>query len=63
MEDEDRNLTRKEVEKLRDIIGRDEKAAWFWSTVRVWAMWVTAVLVAGSLMIDFLKQAVKALGK
>lgn len=63
MEDEDRALTRREVAKLREIIGRDEKAAWFWSTVRVWAMWVTAVLVAGSLLVDFLKQAVRTLGK
>jgi hypothetical protein len=42
----ERPLTRKELAALRDLLDRDRRATWLWSSARVWALWLAAVLGA-----------------
>lgn len=54
-------LTPKELAYIRELIKRDEHAKWAAATIRVWAAWIGAVLIAGSLLYDNLKRALKAM--
>lgn len=39
-------LSAEELRHLRRIMRTDERARWFWATVRTFALWLTAVSVA-----------------
>lgn len=46
-EEEDlRPLSRKEIASVRDLLDRDRRARWLWASLRVWALWIAAVLGA-----------------
>ncbi len=40
------DLSKEELRHLRRIMKADERARWFWATVRTFAMWLTAVSIA-----------------
>jgi len=44
MQNDEKYLTPEEIEKLRGILKQDERVAWLWATVRIWAAWVLAVM-------------------
>jgi hypothetical protein len=41
-DDDSRPLTPAERRKFRDLMRREERVAWFWSSARVWAAWAAA---------------------
>ena len=54
---EDTPFTPRERQILRDMMRREDRVQWFWATVRVWAIWFTAV---GTAFVIF-KDAIKAI--
>lgn len=54
-------LTEDEIEKLRGLLRSDDRVVWFWSTLKVWATWIAAVLLGITLGWDALKKLVAAL--
>jgi hypothetical protein len=53
-----RPLSEDEIRSLRRLMKADERARWLWSSLRTWALWITAVSVGvasfKSFIIDFL---------
>lgn len=45
-EHDNHDLSLEELRHLRRIMKADERARWFWATVRTFAMWLTAVSIA-----------------
>lgn len=45
-DDDGCELSTEELRHLRRIMKADERARWFWSTIRTFALWITAVSVA-----------------
>ena len=54
-------LSDEEIVQLRGLLKSDDRAIWFWSTVKVWATWIAAVVVGLSLGWDALKKLLQAL--
>lgn len=52
-------LNEKEIHRLREMLKKEEHVAWFWSTARIWATWIVAVLGALALIWTSLKGVVK----
>lgn len=44
--DQGRPLTEEENAAVRQLLDKDRRVAWFWSTTRVFAGWVAAVVAA-----------------
>lgn len=44
--DDGRPFTEAEVIALRAMLEKEERIVWFWSTMRVWAGWVAAIVGA-----------------
>jgi hypothetical protein len=36
-------LTEDELTYLRDLIEKDKRVKWLWTTARTWALWITGV--------------------
>ncbi|MDH4051523.1 MAG: hypothetical protein OEU93_08070 [Rubrivivax sp.] len=51
-----RVLTADEAQRLRDLIKADDRATWLWSSLKVWAAWITGVVVALTVGLDFLRR-------
>lgn len=41
-DDDDREFTAADRRKLRELLEREERVAWFWASARVWAAWAAA---------------------
>jgi len=54
-------LSRRELAAIRDLLDRDRRAAWLWSSLRVWALWIAAVLGAWVLGWESLGKLVRTL--
>ena len=53
-------LSEDERRALRHMIERDRRAAWLWSTIRVWVTWGAAVGIGLTVMWDTLRRIAKA---
>ena len=58
--EDDQPLTAKERRKLRDMIQRDDRAAWAWSILRTWALWISAMVAGITVGWEFIKRLAKA---
>ena len=58
---ESRSLTPKELEAVRELILADRRTVWLWSTIKVWATWIAAVMVGVTMGWDGLKKIIAAL--
>lgn len=56
-DDEERQLTPAERAAIRKLLESQERVVWFWATVRVWAVWIAAVVGGFTLGWDALKKA------
>lgn len=60
-EDERRPLSRAEITELRHLLEREQRMGWLWSTIRIWAAWIGAVVVGLTVGLDALKRIAKSL--
>lgn len=61
--DKGRPLTAEENAKLRELLEKDSRILWFWGSLRVWAMWITAIAAAVYALQDVIRQAILAIVK
>lgn len=54
-------LTDEEIVRLRSLLTANDRAVWFWATLKVWSTWLAAVLLGITLGWDALKKLVQAL--
>lgn len=59
--EDEQPLTSAELRSMRDIIERDRRAQWLWSSLRVWAIWVASILGAWIIGWESLAKVVKTL--
>lgn len=59
-EDREPPLTEQERKAIRQMLERDRRAAWVFSTLRIWATWAAAIGVSITVMWDVLKKIAKA---
>lgn len=55
-------LTDDERRAIRKVIRDRERAEWFWASVRIWALGVTAVIGAITLTYDAIARFIKSIG-
>ena len=55
-DEEEPQLSPSERRELRQMMERDRRAKWLASTIRVWALWITAVLAALGFGFDAIKK-------
>lgn len=60
-DDDERQLTPSERKQLRKMLEHDERAAWLWSSIRVWAGWVSAAVIAAAAMQQAVSHWIEAL--
>jgi len=48
VDDDDRQFTAEERKQLRKLLENEARIAWFWSSARVWAGWVSAAIIAAA---------------
>ena len=53
-------LTDGERRAVREMLERDRRASWAWSTLRVWSTWIVAVIAAVTVGWEFLRKIVRA---
>lgn len=62
-DDDGRELSPHERSEFRRMLERDKRVEWIWSSLRVWAAWITAVGAAVYFLLngfkDFFRWAVK----
>lgn len=51
-----------ELREIRRIIETQRRTEWFFATIRVWAMWIAAVLGGAYVLLAALRDGIKALG-
>lgn len=56
-------LNAAEIVALREILESDRRWKWVVSGLKTWAVWIAAIIGAGTLGLEALKSAVKALGR
>jgi len=56
---DDRPLTPEELVKLRELLEKDARVVWFWSTFRVWTIGIATALAAGYALIQGFKDLIK----
>lgn len=44
-DDSERPLTPEEIAKIRKLMESDDRVTWFWSSVRIWAGWISAAII------------------
>ena len=59
----DTPFTPKENKRFRRMLRDEERARWFWSTVRIWVGWFTAVIIGVGLAAGYLRDALRGLVK
>jgi hypothetical protein len=55
-------LTRAEIEAVRELIESDRRARWLWSSLRIWASWISGTLVALYAIWDQVEKFIKKFG-
>ena len=65
-DDDDRDpdelpFTATERAELRRLMESERRAKWLWGSIRVWALWVTAVVAAVTVGREALKAAARSL--
>lgn len=55
-------LTPDENERLRRMLEADDRARWFWSTIRTWVIWMGGVSLALVAMKDTIAGIIRSLG-
>lgn len=58
-EDDYRELTASERKRLRKILESQERAEWLWSTIRIWALWISGITAGIYAIGEFLSRFVK----
>lgn len=61
-DENERGFTADEEKTLREMIKERDRAKWFWTSVRVWAMGAAAVVGAFTLMYDAIVRFIKSAG-
>lgn len=51
-----RPLTAAERKALRLLIIRERRIQWFWGTMRVWAGWLSAMIIGGWAIFEILRK-------
>lgn len=63
MPNEPQQLTEEELKAIREIIQSEQRARWLWSSIRVWSVWIAAVITGLSLtwesIVNIINAAVK----
>jgi hypothetical protein len=54
-------LTDEEKRLVREFLRQDANVTWLWSTVKVWALWLSAISAAIALSFDHLKRFGRAI--
>lgn len=54
-------LSSAELEAIRDLIERDKRATWLWTSLRVWALWLAAILGGWAIGWEALGRLIKTL--
>lgn len=54
-------LTEEELTKVRELLERRERIRWLWSSIKTWAVALTAIIGAWTVGIDTLATIAKAL--
>jgi hypothetical protein len=54
-------LSESEIQQLRGLLKSEDRAVWFWATLKVWSTWLAAVILGVTLGWDALKKLVQAL--
>lgn len=44
--DKGRPLTEEEIAQFRELLEKDKRVTWIWTTFRVWAGWIAAITAA-----------------
>lgn len=57
--DDDRPFTPLERKQIRDLLQKQGRVDWFWSTLRVWATWIAAVVAGLYAAGEFLSRFIK----
>jgi hypothetical protein len=50
-----------EIARLREMLKADDRTVWLWSTIKVWATWIAAVVLGISMGWDALKRIIISL--
>ena len=58
-DDDLKELTPSERKKIRKIIEGQERAEWFWSTIRIWALWISGIVGGVYALFEFLGKFIK----
>lgn len=61
--DEGRPFTPLEIAEMRQMLERDKRVVWFWSTARIWATWIAAIGTAYVITKGFLADLLQGLSK
>ncbi len=59
--EEVQQLSRSELLAVRDLLDRDKRATWLWSSMRVWALWIAAVIGGWAIGWEALGKLLRAL--
>lgn len=57
--DDDRPFTPSERMEIREIIEKQKRADWFWSTARVWVTWIAALVASFYAIGEFLSRFIR----
>lgn len=60
---EDTPLTPDENRRMRRLLRDEDRARWFWRTVRIWLGWIAGGLVSAAVIASALKDGLKGLAK
>jgi len=60
-EQKERPLSDEELRQVRALIEKDKRVLWLWTSLRTYAMWISAVVLGGGVALDFFKRIVKSL--
>ena len=60
--DAEPELTNEEKRAIRTILKNEDRVKWFWGSVRVWALWIGAVVGGFTIGSEALKRFVRFLG-
>lgn len=61
--DKGRPLTEEEIAAFRELLEKDRRVTWFWTTTRVWAGWIAAIVAAYLATKSFLADLISGVSK
>ncbi len=59
-EGKEKPLNDEERRQIREIIESDQRAKWLWSSIRVWSLWIAALITGLSMTWDTIVAVIKA---